>query len=151
MKKIEIFDMNGPEEFAANPMLVFDALRLERSLQLFELDNVEVGLYSLSSNPKKYIENKIASDALENDLKAFPLTFVDGNLVCKSAYPSREELAAFTSYAVSDLPEDPSVSEVAAFMSMISGSCSGGDCASCSGSCASHHDSDEDLDSEFEF
>lgn len=61
-----------------NPLLVFaDALRLERTLQAFENENIEVGLYSLSSHPKEFMSNTLAIECLESDSSRFPLIFVD--------------------------------------------------------------------------
>lgn len=146
MKKIELFDLNGPEQFAQNPMLVFDALRIERTMQLFETEGKEIGLYSLSNDPKKYMQNEEVQAALEEGEHNFPMLFVDDELKLKARYPSRSELASFTGFNENDLPEDPAVSEVAAFLSMISGSC-GGSCGSCSG-CGSYGSEDDEFSDE---
>lgn len=146
MKSIIIYDMHGAEDFIKNPMLVFDALRLERTLYVFEMEDIQVGLFSLVSHPEEYAKNEYVQKLLEGHLEQFPVVFVDDIVKLEGRYPTREEFAQWSGLALEDMPQDPPVSEVASFLGMITGGgCSTpGACSTCSGGCG--YTSEEDLD-----
>lgn len=147
MKSIVLYDIHGSEDFIKNPLLVFDALRVERSLFFLEMEGYEVGLYSMNSHPEKYAENDYVRQSLDQAEK-FPMVYVDDERVLEGRYPRREELAQWSEMDVEDFPNDPPVSEVASFLSMISGGgCSTpGACSTCTGGCG--YRDEEDLDFE---
>lgn len=146
MKSIIIYDMHGPEAFIKNPMLVFDALRLERSLYVFELEGAQVGLYSMATHPEEYAKNTYVQSLLDVQMEKFPVLYVDEELKLEGRYPTREELAEWSGLPIEDMPHDPPVSEVASFLGMISGGgCSTpGACVTCVGGCG--YKDEEDLD-----
>ena len=97
--KIQIFDppmccstgVCGP---SVDPELV----QLAADLDGLKRQGIEVERYNLSQEPASFINTPAVKAALQaegND--CLPLTMVDGDVVCKGHYPSRETLAALAS------------------------------------------------------
>ena len=98
MKTIEVFDppmccstgVCGPE---VNSELV----EFSASLDWLSRHDVEIRRYNLAQQPAEFIKNETVKAALsqggENPL---PLILLDGKIVEKGRYPSREELTALS-------------------------------------------------------
>jgi hypothetical protein len=76
--------------------------KIDPGLQRFAADlgwlksqGITVTRYNLAQQPLAFAENEIVMAALsENDEDCLPLILVDGHIVSRGKYPSREELAA---------------------------------------------------------
>ncbi|GAM09116.1 arsenical resistance operon trans-acting repressor ArsD [Geobacter sp. OR-1] len=96
--KIEIYDpamccstgVCGP---SVDPELV----RIQEALRQIQKQapEVQVSRYGLSADPQAFVSNSAVAELLKSDgPDCLPLTFVDGELVCKGRYPSDEQLQA---------------------------------------------------------
>jgi len=95
--KIQVFDppmccstgVCGP---SIDPALIEFAADLEWARE----QGVVVQRYNLAQQPEAFAGTKIVKEALANEGDAcLPLIVVDGKMVCKGRYPSREMLAGF--------------------------------------------------------
>jgi AhpD family alkylhydroperoxidase len=95
--KIQIFDppmccstgVCGP---AVDP----DLVRFAADLDWLKRQGVEVERYNLSQQPAAFAGNDVVKAALGKDGNdCLPLTLVDGAVVCKGRYPTRQELAGY--------------------------------------------------------
>jgi arsenite methyltransferase len=66
---------------------------------------VTVERYNLSQQPQAFVAHADVKDAIrENHEQVLPLIRVDGHIVCKGVYPSREMLAAWCGVLQSKQP-----------------------------------------------
>jgi hypothetical protein len=95
--KIQIFDppmccstgVCGP---SVDPELV----RFAADLDWLKRQGAEVERYNLSQEPAAFTATLLTKAALAKEgNECLPLTLVDGVLVCKAKYPTREELAGY--------------------------------------------------------
>ena len=62
---------------------------------------VVVERYSITQNPKKFMENpKVIKLIQEQQLRALPITILNGNVIKVGSYPTREELQALLNTSV---------------------------------------------------
>ncbi len=95
--KLEIFDppmccstgICGPN---VDPALS----RFAADLQWIASQGVQVERYNLAQQPQDFVANSMVMEALTQDGNGcLPLALLDGQLVFKGRYPTREELAKF--------------------------------------------------------
>jgi len=95
MKKIEVFDpamccSTGICGSSADEVLVTFASDLE----WLKAQGIEVVRYGLSFDPAEFIKNEAVKDAIcAQGSSSLPLVVVDSEVVFKSSYPSRAQLA----------------------------------------------------------
>jgi hypothetical protein len=98
MRKVEVFDppmccssgVCGPK---VDPVLV----RFVGDLEWLKAQGVMVTRYNLAHQPMAFAENTVVRDILEKeDVACLPLILVDGTIVSRGTYLSREELATVT-------------------------------------------------------
>lgn len=96
MARLEVFDspmcctsgMCGP---SVDPSLISFASDLEWLRNL----GVAVVRYDFAHQPEAFAENEIVKEALRgDDENCLPLVLIDGRIVSRGGYPSREELAS---------------------------------------------------------
>lgn len=64
---------------------------------------VDVARYNLSHQPAAFAENTAVRDAIASDgMECLPLVMVDGDIVSKGVYLSRDELAKMVGVAAGD-------------------------------------------------
>lgn len=95
MPKLEVFDppmccssgVCGPKVDPALPRFAGD-------LEWVKMQGFAVARYNLAQQPMAFAENATVREALENEAVAcLPLILVDGKIVSRGAYPTREALA----------------------------------------------------------
>ena len=108
MTRVEVFDppmccqtgVCGPEVEPALPRVAGDLAWLGRC-------GVHVARFNLMHQPEAFAGNPVVLKAMKDGDGALPLVLVDGRLVCRGRYPSREELAAWASLDPTSRPEGP--------------------------------------------
>jgi len=97
MKTLEVFDppmccssgVCGPK---VDPVLP----RFAGDLEWVKTQGVPVMRYNLAQQPMAFAENNTVREALEQeDVGCLPLILVDGKIVSRAVYPTREALVAF--------------------------------------------------------
>jgi AhpD family alkylhydroperoxidase len=126
--KIEVYDppmccstgVCGP---AIDPVLP----RFAADLEWLKGQGVQVYRYNLAQQPRAFAENEAVKDALaEGENQCLPLILVDGRIVSRGVYPTREELAVYTGIAP---PKEsvglysPAVAELVAIGAAIASNC----------------------------
>ena len=98
MTKIQVFDppmccstgVCGPN---VDPVLV----RFSSDLHWLANQKVVVERYNLAQQPQAFVASEVVKSTLRSDGdKCLPLILVDGAVVSKGAYPTREELVRLT-------------------------------------------------------
>jgi len=98
MTKVEIFDkamccsigICGPE---VDPVLP----RFAADLQWLESQGVSVNRYNLAQSPLAFTQNDVVKGLLASDgVECLPLILIDGQLISKTQYPSRDSFAEWT-------------------------------------------------------
>jgi hypothetical protein len=70
-----------------------DLVRFARDIAWLERHDVDVERYNLAQEPKAFVENSTVLAALNaEDASCLPLILVDGEIVARANYPSRERL-----------------------------------------------------------
>ena len=95
MAQVQVFDpamccstgVCGP---AVDPSLA----RFAADLEWLKTEGVEVQRFNLAQEPAAFVANPAVAEALRGGIGALPLVLVDGKIVTRGAYPSREALAA---------------------------------------------------------
>ena len=102
MLKLEVFDppmccstgVCGP---AIDPVLP----KFAADLDWLRSQGIQVDRYNLAQQPAAFVANDLVKRALaEAGNECLPLILVGGQIVSRSVYPSREELAAFVGLAI---------------------------------------------------
>lgn len=103
MSKIQIFDpamccstgVCGP---SVNPQL----LRVATVISNLKKQGILIERYSLSSNPKMFVDNANINELLKSEgVNVLPITVVDGNIVKTKEYLTNEEFANYLGIKVS--------------------------------------------------
>lgn len=98
MSKLQVFDpamccstgVCGP---SVDPVLP----RFSADLEWLKSKGIEVERYNLAQQIAAFTENPTVKQALNSEgTKCLPMVLVDGKVVSKADYPTREQLAAFT-------------------------------------------------------
>lgn len=101
MKRVELFDpalccssgVCGPR---VDPVL----LRVSADVQWLKLQGVSVTRYNLAQQAQAFAANETVKAALAADPEhALPLVLIDGQIVCRGAYPKRDQFAAWLGIA----------------------------------------------------
>lgn len=99
MKKIQVYDrpmccstgVCGPQVDPVLPQFAAD-------LEWLKSQGYQVERYNLAQQPMAFIENKQIHQQLGSEgTDCLPLIVVDGEIVSRKVYPSRDALAAFAS------------------------------------------------------
>jgi len=126
VKNVQVFDppmccstgVCGP---AVDPVLP----QFSADLNWLKSQDVVVERYSLSQQPGAFVENNVVQAAMSSEgNECLPLVLVDGQIVCRGTYPSREELASFAGLAAH--PESiytDAVAELVAIGAAIASDC----------------------------
>ena len=123
--KIQVFDppmccstgVCGP---SVNPELV----RFAADLDWLKRQGVEVERYNLSQQPGTFAGTAVVKDALMKEGNdCLPLTVVDGAVVCKGTYPTREVLAAYAGLTLHSSIFTDTVRELVAIGAAIGSNC----------------------------
>ena len=102
MSKIKIYDkamccstgICGPQ---VDPVLP----RFAADLDWLTKQGHAVERFNLSQNPGEYVSNSVVQQLLTSEgVECLPLILVDGRVMSRSAYPSRENLALWTGTAI---------------------------------------------------
>ena len=113
MKKLEIFDppmccssgVCGPKVDPALPRFAGD-------LEWLKGQGVTVARYNLAQQPMAFVENATVREALEKeDVACLPLLLVDGKIVSRCTYPTREALAGLVGAQPAAKPVAPEASQ----------------------------------------
>jgi len=98
MPRIAIYDPAGCCSTGVCDPATSDAMaQFASAIDGLTKQGVEVERYELSSNPGAYVENAVVKNALDTDgVDCPPLVIVDGEIVSKGSYLSRDELSAKT-------------------------------------------------------
>jgi len=98
MTRLQVFDpamccstgVCGPQ---VDPQLP----RFAADLEWLRSQRVEVERYNLAHQPRGFVETETVKQTLKAEgEKCLPLVLVDGEIVSRGSYPSREELAALS-------------------------------------------------------
>jgi AhpD family alkylhydroperoxidase len=98
MARLQVFDpamccstgVCGPQ---VDPQLP----RFAADLEWLRSQGVEVERYNLAQQPRVFVETEVVKQTLKAEgEKCLPLVLVDGDIVSRGSYPSREELAALS-------------------------------------------------------
>lgn len=109
MKKLEVYDppmccstgVCGPK---VDPVLP----RFAGDLEWVKGQGVAVARFNLAQQPMAFAENATVREALEReDVACLPLVLVDGVIVGRGAYPTREALAASLGLSLAPKPFVP--------------------------------------------
>ena len=123
--KITIFDppmccstgVCGP---SVDPELV----RFEADLDWLKRQGVEAERYNVLQQPADFADNDVVKAALSKDGNdCLPLTLVDGTVVCKGKYPTRDELAGYAGIEVPTSLFTDAVKELVAIGAAIGSNC----------------------------
>ena len=123
--KIQVFDppmccssgVCGP---ALNP----DLVRFAADLDWLMRQGVEVERYNLSQQPAAFAGTQVVREALSKEGNdCLPLTTVDGTVVCKGGYPTRQMLAGYAGIAVHPSMFTDAVKELVAIGASIAANC----------------------------
>jgi len=123
--KIQVFDpprccstgVCGP---SVDPELV----RFAADLDWLRRQGVDVERYNLSQQPAAFAGNPAVKDALSKEGNdCLPLTLVDGAVVCRGKYPTREALADYGGLAVPQSVFTDAVRELVAIGAAIGSNC----------------------------
>ena len=102
--KLEIYDppmccssgVCGPN---VTPVLA----RFSSTLEWLKNQNVDVVRYNLSSNPAAFINQESVKNVLEEEgNECLPLVLVNGYIVSKGTYPSKEDIMTFLDIAANE-------------------------------------------------
>jgi len=66
--------------------------RIASDLEWLRQSGVEVERFNLAQEPKPFVENPVVLGALQADETCLPIVIVDGEIVSRKSYPSRERL-----------------------------------------------------------
>lgn len=115
MSKVHVFD---PPQCCATGACGPDAddelAQFASALEWLKANGVEVERFNLGHQPAAFVENAAVKSALDSDgMECLPLVIVDGEIVRKGGYMTRQELGARLSLEV---PE-----------TVTAGGCCGGD------------------------
>lgn len=106
MPKLEIFDppmccptgVCGPRVDPALPRFAAD-------LDWLKQRGVSIDRFNPAQQPQAFARNPVVAAALAADPdKSLPLVLVDGRIVSRGVYPSRQELAGWAGLAPDDAP-----------------------------------------------
>lgn len=109
MSKIEIYDkamccstgVCGPQVDPLLPMFAAD-------LDWLKSQGHSVVRFNLSQNPAEYAKHELVKQMLADEgVDCLPLVIVDDRVVCRSEYPSRENLAMWTGTTMKPKPGFP--------------------------------------------
>ena len=123
--KVEIYDpplccstgVCGP---AVDPELV----RFAADLDWLKRQGVEVERHNLSQQPAAFAGTPVVKQALAKDGNdCLPLIVVDGSVVCRSKYPTREELAGYAGIELRPSLFTDAVKELVAIGAAIASNC----------------------------
>ena len=98
MARIAIYDPAGCcSTGVCDPGLSEEMAQFASAIDGLTKQGVEVERYELSSQPGAFAENPTVKGALDSDgVDCLPLVIVDGEIVSKGVYLSREDLSAKT-------------------------------------------------------
>ena len=102
MSKMEIFEpalccCSGACGTSSDP----ERSRVAAVLSNLKKAGINVERYSLSSDPKEFMQYEAVGDALyQHGEKALPITVLDGKIVKSGGYPTNEEFARLLGIAV---------------------------------------------------
>ena len=98
MKKIEIFDpaLCCPTGLCG-PNIDPELIRIAAAVDVLKREGVEIERYNLRDVPQLYVDNAVVNNFLnDKGAEALPITLVDGKLEVAGAYPSNQQLTAWT-------------------------------------------------------
>jgi hypothetical protein len=103
MKKIEIFDpAMCCSTGVCGPSIDPELLRVATVIEALKKKGIDVVRHNPASEPDAFSENHaVASIVNEDGVDVLPITLVDGKPVKKGAYPSNEELSAWSGVSIS--------------------------------------------------
>lgn len=105
---------------AVDPELV----RFSADLDWLRQQGVEVARYNLSQQPAAYAGNEVVKAALHQEGNdCLPLTIVDGVVVCRGRYPTRQELAGYAGITLAPSIFSDAVRELVAIGAAIGSNC----------------------------
>lgn len=123
--KIQVFDppmccstgVCGP---SVDPELV----RFAADLDWLKRQGVDVERFNLTQQPAAFAGNEVVKGALAKDGNdCLPLTLVDGAVVCRSKYPTRQELAGYAGIELQPSIFTDAVKELVAIGAAIGSNC----------------------------
>ena len=123
--KIEVYDppmccSSG----VCGPSVDPDLVRFAADIDWLKRQGVEVERYNLSQQPAAFARNPVVKEALTKDGNdCLPLTIVDGAVVCKSRYPTREMLAGYAGLEIIPSIFTDAVKELVALGAAIGSNC----------------------------
>jgi AhpD family alkylhydroperoxidase len=101
-----------------------ELVRFAADLAWLERHDVEVERFNLAQQPAAFAETAAVKDALSKDGNAcLPLLLGDGAVLCKSRYPTRQELAKFAGVEIQPSIFTDAVRELVAIGAAIGSNC----------------------------
>jgi len=107
---------------SVDPVLV----RFAADLEWLGQQGVTVERYNLAQQPGAFVSNALVKQTLEQDGNAcLPLVLIEGKIVSRGAYPTREELASCAGLATAEPVSlySPAVAELVAIGAAIAANC----------------------------
>lgn len=104
MARVQVYDppMCCPSG-ACGPDPDPDLVRFASDLAWLKHHDVDVERFNLAQEPKAFVENATVLAALNaEDASCLPLILVDGEIVARASYPSRERLLELLGIAVDE-------------------------------------------------
>lgn len=123
--KIQIFDppmccSTG----VCGPSVDTELVRFAADVDWLKSQGVDVGRFNLSEQPTAFATHATVKAALEKEgNECLPLIMVDGSVVCKGKYPSRETLASYAGIENQKSIFSEAVKELVAIGASIASNC----------------------------
>lgn len=90
--KIEIFDpAMCCSTGVCGPSVDKELLRVAGIVDRLTKEGVDISRYQLTSEPQKFIANKLVNDLLNSDSESLPITLINGEVVKTKEYLSTQE------------------------------------------------------------
>ncbi len=124
MAKLQVFDppmccstgVCGPE---VDPALV----RFAADLEWLKTTGIEVERFNLSQQPAAFVGNPVVAEAIRGKDGSLPLLLLEGQIVAKGSYPTRDALAELVSVAAPKSIYSEAVQELVAIGAAIASNC----------------------------
>ncbi|BDH63575.1 arsenic resistance operon repressor [Ureibacillus massiliensis 4400831 = CIP 108448 = CCUG 49529] len=111
MKKIEIYEpAMCCSTGVCGPSIDPELLRMSFVMNNLKKVNIDAERFNLTSEPSMFVENETVNSLLAKEgLEALPATFIDGELICKGAYPTNSQFSKWTGLTEEELLQKPKV------------------------------------------
>ncbi|RYL93450.1 arsenite efflux transporter metallochaperone ArsD [Sporolactobacillus sp. THM7-4] len=105
MKTIQIFEpaMCCPTG-VCGPGINSELIRITGAVRNLRKNGVNISRFNLTSHPEAFAENQPIQDLLKKEgMEVLPVTIIDGKVAKKGTYPTKQELADWTSLSIDEI------------------------------------------------